>query len=907
VARTLRWSIAVMATIAAFLLAWYGLAAGWHWSRGDALGLAAVVSAVVLAPLGWWAALPIAAIDAEDRPGPGTRRDPVRFGAIPAVLPAAEPREDLLNQLRTGSGSDQVTVVHAVTGLRGVGKTQLVGEYARDRISAGWPLVAWIDAGEPVQMIGQLVALGDRLNLRLSDDEDAAVMTTRLRDWLQARSEPALLVFDNAVTPEDIACHLPATGATHVVITSTEQAFTTLGKPIAVQPFSPQQAASFLRRATGLEDLEGATSVAEELGNLPLALAQAAALISEQRLKYETYLQRLHEFPLKKYLVRPFGGPYSRGTASAILLSLTSVEDDRAASLSKPLIELLAVLASNGARRELLYLAFHEDKPPSEASGSPKTESISDFSRPHPPVREVDEAIARLARASLITSSGDGNTIQSHRLVTRVVRERAQTQQRLSATVRLALAALDHESKAAGENTWANQTVVTDLVSHATALWDHASRDNKAAEWGDKELAKDLLTLRIDALKNLLEVRDSVRALSTATSLVAACKQVLGPDDPISLQSSALLATAYLHAGRLDEAIRIRDATFTARERLLGKNSPDTIYSKSELATAYRQAGRLDQAIRLHEEAVAAADKVLGQDAPETLRFRSSLAYALRKAGRLREAISIYESIVAARGRVLGAEHRDTMRSRVSLANVYLEIGRPDEAIVIFREALTVRERVLGEDHPDTLESRNDLAIAYRRTGLVDQAIELHARNVAVREQTLGADHRDTLRSRSNLAFAYREAGRPDEAIAAFEQILAVRRQLSGDDHPDTLRVRSNLARAYQDAGKIEKGIELHKQTLTTRELVLGADHPDTLRSRHYLGSAYRQAGLANAAIPLLENAFASRNRVLGSDHPDTLQSARELSLARADSAETGKKAHIRKRITASTRRFITR
>ena len=628
----------------------------------------------------------------------------------------------MLNLLRTGSGSDQVTVVYAVTGLRGVGKTQLVGEYARDCIGAGWPLVAWIDAEEPVQMIGQLVALTDRLNLQQSDDEDAAVMTARLRDWLQARSEPALLIFDNAVTPEDIACHLPATGATHVVITSTEQAFTTIGKPIAVQPFSSQQAASFLRRATGIEDLEGATSIAEELGNLPLALAQAAALISEQRLEYETYLQRMRDLPLEEYLVRPFGGPYHRGTASAILLSLTSVEDDCTAPLSQPLVELLAVLAPTGARRELLYQAFHEDKPHSEASVSPRAESIPELSRPHSPVREVDEAIARLARASLITSSGDGNIIQCHRLVTRVVRERAQTQQLLSAIVRVALAALDHESKAAGENSWANQAVVTDLVSHTTALWDHASRDNTVTEWGDKELAKDLLTLRIDALKNLLDVRDSVRALSTATSLVAACKQVLGPDDLISLQSSALLATAYLQAGRLDEAIRLRDSTFTARERLLGMNSPDTIQSKSELATAYRQAGRLDQAIRLHEEAVAAADKVLGEDAPETLRFRSSLAYAFRKAGRLREAIAIYESIVVARERVLGVEHRDTMRSRVSLANVYLEIGWSDKAIAIFREALAARERVLGEDHPDTLESRNDLAIAYRRTGSVDQA-----------------------------------------------------------------------------------------------------------------------------------------------------------------------------------------
>jgi hypothetical protein len=61
VARARRWLIASLAAVAAFLLVWWGLAGGWHWSRGDAIGLAAVAFAVVIAPLGWWAALPVEA------------------------------------------------------------------------------------------------------------------------------------------------------------------------------------------------------------------------------------------------------------------------------------------------------------------------------------------------------------------------------------------------------------------------------------------------------------------------------------------------------------------------------------------------------------------------------------------------------------------------------------------------------------------------------------------------------------------------------------------------------------------------------------------------------------------------------------------------------------------------------
>lgn len=59
--RARRWLIASLAGVVAFLFVWWGLAAGWHWSRGDAIGLAAVALAVVIAPLGWWAALPLKA------------------------------------------------------------------------------------------------------------------------------------------------------------------------------------------------------------------------------------------------------------------------------------------------------------------------------------------------------------------------------------------------------------------------------------------------------------------------------------------------------------------------------------------------------------------------------------------------------------------------------------------------------------------------------------------------------------------------------------------------------------------------------------------------------------------------------------------------------------------------------
>jgi tetratricopeptide (TPR) repeat protein len=508
--------------------------------------------------------------------GGGDGDVPVVVGEVPQEPVGFQPRAGLLAWLDGGGPGGRAAVVRAVTGMRGVGKTQLAAEYARARLAERWRLVAWLNAEDTDELLAGLAAVAGALGLAAGD---RAAAGRAVRHWLEASGDRCLLVFDNATDPAVLRPFLPAAGAARVIITSNERSVGALGADVPVEVFSEQEAVAFLAERTGSGDVAGARLVAAELGWLPLGLAQAAAVIAEQRLGYGTYLERLRALPVGELLRPEEAGQYPRGVAAAVLLSLEAVRAGDETGAAVAVMELLAVLSAAGIRRTMIHAAGQH--------GELDTEGL---------VAEVaDRALGRLAKGSLVTFSVDGSAVTAHRLVMRVIREQAAARSALAGVCTAAAALLDDLAVSLEWSWHEDRTAARDLVEQVTAL------DSAAAPCRDDDcLTRLMIRLRGWAVFFLKVLGDSTAQLiAIAESLLADRERVLGRDHPDTLRTRNNLADAYMAAGRTAEAVALYEQNLTDRERVLGRDHPDTLRTLNNLAGAYLAAGRTAEAADL--------------------------------------------------------------------------------------------------------------------------------------------------------------------------------------------------------------------------------------------------------------------------------------------------------------------
>jgi hypothetical protein len=645
-----------------------------------------------------------------------------RVWNIPARNVGFTGRDDLLSAVRDRLAAGGRAVVQALRGMGGVGKTQLATEYAH-RFAAAYDLAWWVNA-ELGGLIGdQFAALGLALGCVQAGARIEVVRAVVLAE-LRERGR-WLLVFDNAANPADIAGWLPG-GTGHVLITTREQGWAEIAAPVEVDVLARSESVAILHdRMTGLTEAE-ADRLADALGDLPLAIAQAAAFMAETDMAAAEYLGLLRT-RAGQLLTHGSSGSYPQSLAAAtdLIADRLGGEDPAAAMLAS----LCAFLAPEPIPAEMFIEAVRE--------------LPDDLAARVADPLAWRQTLAHLALHSL--ARVDHRGLQMHRLTQAILRDRLTPEH--AAEMREcteAILAASNPSNPENPTTW---PWWARLMPHLLAA-DLAATHNPG-----------LRQAACDACNYLLERGDSRPAYDLAIGLRQQWRDGLGDDDEQTLVVARSLAWALVTMGRYAEARDLDQDTLERSRRVLGEDHPRTLYAAINLAANLRHLGRYAEARDLAQDTLDRSRRVLGDDHPDTLYAANILAANLRELGQVQAARDLDRNTLDRSRRVLGDDHPNTLYAANCLANDLRALSELQAARDLDRDTLERRRRVLGDDHPNTLGSASHLARDLRALGELQAARDLDRDTLDRRRRVLGEDHPETLTSARNLALDLRALG----------------------------------------------------------------------------------------------------------------------------------------------------
>jgi tetratricopeptide (TPR) repeat protein len=478
-----------------------------------------------------------------------------------------------------------LTQPQAISGLGGIGKTQIAVEFAF-RYHDEYRAVLWARADSRESLFQDFVVIATLLHLPEKDEQDQNITVEAVKRWLDTHDQ-WLLILDNVDNVSLIHNVLPSEANGHILLTTRSQLLGTIAQNVKVEHLGLEDGTLFLLKRAGLlalnatlgqvavaPDRAAAEKLVQALDGLPLALDQAGAYINETGCGVSGYLERYHVYRarlLKK-----------RGTM------VTDYPETVATTWS---LSFEKVYEINPVATELLnFCAFlHPDAIPEEliTEGAPylgpKLRTLASD------LIAFDEVMEALRAYSLIQRNPDTKTLSMHRLVQAVLIDNLNDEQ---------------------QRQWAERVVYT-----VNQLFPSV----EFARWPQCE-------------RYLLHAQ--------------ACAALIEAWNLTFLEAARLLndAATYLQArGRYAEAEPLLQRALAISEQQLGTDHPDTATSLNDLAELYRNQGRYEEAEPLMQRALAIREKQLGQDHPHTATSLDNLAALYQAQGKYAEAEPLYD------------------------------------------------------------------------------------------------------------------------------------------------------------------------------------------------------------------------------------------------------------------------
>jgi len=508
----------------------------------------------------------------------------------------------------------------AISGLGGIGKTQIAVEYAF-RNQNVYEHILWINADSYETLVSNFVSLTQLLHLIDKQESDSQHIIQTIKYWLHNHLG-WLLIFDNVNDLSMIGDFLRFGERGHILMTTNSPITGTVAQCLEIKEMDDKEGALFLLcrakildlqaplTSASTEDRQTAFEIVQKVEGLPLALDQAGAYIEETRCSLADYLL-LFRTRQNELLKRRGKSITNHPDSVTTTLSLSFEKVHLANPAATDIMQVFAFLNSDAIPEDILTQGF------STLGGTLKKVAKDPLL--------LNDAISTLHTYSLVHRN-PGHTFTVHRLVQAVVRH-SMSPSKQKLWVKRVISAIN---LAFPETDYANWQRCQQYIPHIQVCVELLD------QWGlaFAEVA-DLLTKVGRYLDESVQYQEAEIFYQHA---LAIREKTQGPEHPGTATTLHFLAHLYEDQGKFEQAETFHQRELAIREKTFGAEHPDTAKSLHCIARLYREQGKYEQAETCYQRALAIREKVLGPEHPETASTLSGYAVLLRKVQRIQEA-----------------------------------------------------------------------------------------------------------------------------------------------------------------------------------------------------------------------------------------------------------------------------
>ncbi len=837
------------------------------------------------------------------KPRPDGEAPPV-WGQIPQRNANFTGRDELLIRLvKSLSAGATAVLPAALHGMGGIGKTQIAVEYIY-RQQQKYDMIWWVQATRQTQIRKSLTELAQRLKLPEAEDALTAVPGVLEALRIGRPHNRWLLVFDSAEDPDEVRQFFPrgmppnVTG--HILVTSRNPSWTGDARPLEVAVFDRAESKQLLSvRGSELDDA-AADRISSKLGDLPLAVEQAAAWLAETGMPPGQYLE-LFDSKVAELLDTPAPRDYQVSVAAAWNVSLDELKEKNPAA--DQLLQVCAYFAPEPIARNLFTVVQPVDVPPELAAAL------------HDPIR-LGRVVRDINRYGLAKIDHRTDTLLLHRLVQLVLRSRMSEQRRVEmrGAAHQLLTNLD-PNEPTSPGVWPRYQQIVPHIYDAELI--------KATDIGVRKLVVNLLGF-------LYHWGDHQGALALAEAAVeewkrdrnerlARAEQVPEVELLLELEAAERLAFFQWAVGRYADAEETIKETLDSYLAAIGPDREETLYAQITYALILKARGEFTAARELTKSVLEQVEADLDPDDPTILAAAHDNVVSLLLTGDYKDAKELAEKTFMARSRVFGPDNVMTIGTQVLLVIARRELGdyrwarieqeqiakraetfygndrvgtlrrKYQQSVACRKDGDHVRARSLSSDankrfearygdrHPNALACALGHSIDLRHAQLLDQAKDLGEKVLARYKESLGEKHPHTLSAAVDLGVTLRLRNSPADALKIDEPSLELLRECLGSDHPHTIVCGINVASDLFALDRVGEAASRDAELVGLASRVLGRNHPTTLAVRLNYSLDLRALGRVEEADGLFVDVMEGYRQKLGEAHPGTLAAGRRV------------------------------